>query len=125
MMHLRSLPGNYDITFTHICVLLFLILISFLNLQFYFTDKIVIKFGEYYRPKRMAFWKSSDFGKTYQPWNYYVTPGNNPTSSQQCEDYFKVPEHIRPNSADDVLCLGYTEEVAEDRNQVVSCLKFA
>ena len=96
-----------------------IIFLFFISSQFYYTHKIVIRFGEYYRPKRMAFFKSTDFGTTYQPWHYYVTPGNNPTVSQQCEDVFTVPEKRIPTSADDVLCTEYPEEIAQEKDQEV------
>lgn len=76
-------------------------------------NKLVIKFGEYYRPGQLAFYKSSDYGQSYQPWHYFVS------STDECQEKFNVPVQNNPVRVDQVLCMVYPTE-SIDRNDVVS-----
>ena len=76
-------------------------------------NKVEIRFGQYYRPGQLAFYKSSDSGLSYQRWHFFVS------SHDDCQEKFGVPVAINPASVSAVLCMPYTSEALE-QNDVVS-----
>ncbi|XP_073244875.1 netrin-4-like [Porites lutea] len=83
--------------------------------KFYYVNQLVIRFGEYYRPGQLAFYKSSDYGQSYEPWHYFVS------NVDDCQEKFGVTYKTKPTTVNDVLCMEYTSE-AVDKNDVVSLL---
>ena len=75
-------------------------------------NQLVIRFGEYYRPGQLAFYKSSDYGQSYEPWHYFVS------NVDDCQEKFGVTYKTKPTAVNDVLCMVYTSE-AVDKNDVV------
>ena len=84
----------------------------FFIFQFYYVNQLVIRFGEYYRPGQLAFYKSSDYGQSYEPWHYFVS------NVDDCQEKFGVTYKTKPTAVNDVLCMEYTSE-AVDKNDVV------
>ena len=76
-------------------------------------NQLIIRFGEYYRPGQLAFYKSSDYGQSYEPWHYFVS------SVDECQEKFNVPPKNKPVRVNEVLCMEYTTESIE-KNDVVS-----
>ena len=74
----------------------------------------MIKFGEYYRPGQLAFYKSSDYGQTYEPWHYFVSTAD----PNECQEKFNTPVINNPFRVDQVLCMVYTS-TRVDQNEVV------
>ena len=74
----------------------------------------MIKFGEYYRPGQLAFYKSSDYGQTYEPWHYFVSTAD----PNECQEMFNMPVINNPVRVDQVLCMVYTS-ARVDQNDVV------
>ena len=72
----------------------------------------MIRFGEYYRPGQLAFYKSTDNGQSYEPWHYYVS------TADECQEKFNRPVQNKPSKVDQVLCMQYADE-SVDRNDVV------
>ena len=85
--------------------------------QYYYVNKLVITFGEYYRPGQLVFYKSSDYGQSYQPWHYFVS------TEDECQEKFNRPLESNPVRVDQVLCTVYPTE-SKDINDVVSNLWF-
>ena len=79
-------------------------------MQNYYAFEIEIEFGLYYRPQKIAYLKSSDGGKTFVPWHYYVSYyiNNKPTVNEQCQT-FGVEYNRRPASANSVLCMTFAK----------------
>ena len=75
----------------------------------------MIKFGEYYRPGQLAFYKSRDYGRTYQRWHHFVS------NAEECQEKFGVPNQNNPVRVDQVLCMTYPREAVES-NDVVSAI---
>lgn len=97
-----------------VCWFLFVILSQY---QYYYVNKLVITFGEYYRPGQLVFYKSSDYGQSYQPWHYFVS------TADECQEKFNRPRQSNPVRVDQVLCTVYPTE-SKDINDVVSNLWF-
>ena len=76
-------------------------------------NKLVIKFGEYYRPGQLSFFKSSDYGQSYQPWHFFVS------TADECQEKFNRPVQNNPVRVDQVLCMVYPTE-SVDRDDTVS-----
>ena len=74
----------------------------------------MIRFGEYFRPGQLAFYKSSDYGQTYEPWHYFVSTAD----PNECQDKFNRPIINNPVTVDQVLCMVYTTPQV-DRNDEV------
>lgn len=74
----------------------------------------MIRFGEYFRPGQLAFYKSSDYGQTYEPWHYFVSTAD----PNECQDKFNRPIINNPVTVDQVLCMVYTTPQV-DRNAEV------
>ncbi|KAK2550366.1 Laminin-like protein epi-1 [Acropora cervicornis] len=80
--------------------------------KFYYAYRVVIRFGEYYRPGQLAFYKSSDYGQTYEAWHYFVSDGD------ECQEKFGVPFQSNPVRVKQVLCMVYpTESVESNDNE--------
>lgn len=60
--------------------------------------------------------KSTDFGATFTPWHYLVTP----RASIQCSRQFGVVAQSVISRVDQVLCTEYTEYVPLEFNETVS-----
>ena len=76
-------------------------------------NQVVIKFGEYYRPGQLAFYKSSDYGQSYKPWHYFVS------SVDECQEKFNTPNANNPVRVDQVLCMMYTSEAVDRDDKVI------
>ena len=76
-------------------------------------NQVVIKFGEYYRPGQLAFYKSSDYGQSYRPWHYFVS------SVDECQEKFNTPNANNPVRVDQVLCMMYTSEAVDRDDKVI------
>lgn len=87
-------------------------LLTFCLVQFYYAYRVVIRFGEYYRPGQLAFYKSSDYGQTYEPWHYFVSDGD------ECQEKFGVPFQSNPVTVKQVLCMVYPTESVESNDNV-------
>ena len=72
----------------------------------------MIRFGEYYRPGQLVFYKSTDYGQSYEPWHYFVS------NADECQEKFNRPVQNSPVRVDQVLCMVYPTE-SVDRNAVV------
>ncbi|XP_068694373.1 laminin subunit beta-1-like isoform X2 [Montipora foliosa] len=83
--------------------------------KFYYANKVVIQFGEYYRPGQLAFYKSKDYGRTYQRWHHFVS------NAEECQEKFGVPNQNNPVRVDQVLCMTYPDEAVES-NDVVTLI---
>ena len=74
----------------------------------------MIRFGEYFRPGQLAFYKSSDYGQTYEPWHYFVSTAD----PNECQDKFNMPVNNNPVRVDQVLCMVYTSQQVEKNDEV-------
>lgn len=81
-------------------------------------NQVVIKFGEYYRPGQLAFYKSTDYGQSYQAWHYFVS------SVDECQEKFNVPNSNSPVSVNQVLCMVYPGEAVDHNDQVSPAVIF-
>lgn len=75
----------------------------------------MIRFGEYFRPGQLAFYKSSDYGQTYEPWHYFVSTAADPN---ECEEKFNLPVSNNPVRVDQVLCMVYTSPQVDQNDMV-------
>lgn len=70
-----------------------------------YGKQIIFYFGDYRRPGQIAIYKSSDFGRSYQPWHYMVS------QRHECTTVFGIPDgeiYILPdNQVNRVLCQQY------------------
>lgn len=82
----------------------------------FFAQDISITFGNYRRPGQIKVEKSTDFGATFTPWHYLVTP----PASIQCRRQFRVEAQSVITRVDQVLCTEYTEYVPQEFNETVS-----
>lgn len=82
----------------------------------FFAQDISITFGNYRRPGQIKVEKSTDFGATFTPWHYLVTP----RASIQCSRQFGVVAQSVISRVDQVLCTEYTEYVPLEFNETVS-----
>ena len=82
----------------------------------FFAQDILITFGNYRRPEQIKVEKSTDFGATFTPWHYLVTP----RASIQCVRQFGVAAQSVISRVDQVLCTEYTEYVPLEFNETVS-----
>ena len=82
----------------------------------FFAQDISITFGNYRRPGQIKVEKSADFGITFTPWHYLVTP----LASIQCSRQFGVDAQSVISRVDQVLCTEYTEYVPSEFNETVS-----
>ena len=73
---------------------------------------MVIRFGEYYRPGQLAFYKSSDYGQTNEAWHYFLSDGD------ECQEKFGVPFQSNPVTVKQVLCMVYPTESVESNDNV-------
>lgn len=82
----------------------------------FFAQDISITFGNYRRPGQIKVEKSTDFGATFTPWHYLVTP----PASSQCSRQFRVEAQSVISRVNQVLCTEYAEYVPLEFNETVS-----
>ena len=73
-------------------------------------------FGDYRRPEQIAFYKSTDYGVTYEPWHYLVSP----PALEQCRDIFNMPVTYNPEKVDTVICQQYPNYFPLEYNETVN-----
>uniref|UniRef100_A0A7M5V486 Uncharacterized protein n=1 Tax=Clytia hemisphaerica TaxID=252671 RepID=A0A7M5V486_9CNID len=71
-----------------------------------YGKQLVFQFGDYRRPGQIAIYKSTDFGRTWQPWHFMVT------QQHECTTVFGIPEseiYVLPDeNVQRVLCQQYS-----------------
>jgi len=89
--------------------------LSFFPFKAFFAQDISITFGNYRRPGQIKVEKSTDFGATFTPWHYLVTP----RASIQCIRQFGVEAQSVISRVDQVLCTEYTKYVPLEFNETI------
>lgn len=75
-------------------------------------------FGDYRRPEQIAFYKSKDYGVTFEPWHFLVSA----PALEQCRDVFNMPVTYNPQQVDTVICQQYPSYFPMEYNETVSLL---
>ena len=85
-----------------------------------YAYELSMTFGDYRRPEQIAFYKSKDFGVTYEPWHFLVSP----PALEQCRDVFGMPVTYNPEKVDTVICQQYPNYFPLEYNETVSTPKY-
>jgi hypothetical protein len=86
------------------------------NFQEVYGYELSMTFGDYRRPEQIAFYKSKDFGVTYEPWHFLVSA----PALEQCRDVFNMPVTYNPQKVDTVVCQQYPSYSPMEYNETVS-----
>ena len=81
-----------------------------------FGYEISVAFGDYRRPEQIAFYKSKDYGATFEPWHFLVSP----PATEQCREMFGMEETSNPSRVDTVICQQYPSYFPLEYNETVS-----
>ena len=73
-------------------------------------------FGDYRRPEQIAFRRSKDYGTTFEPWHFSVSP----PAMDQCREVFDVDVTSGPEKVDTVMCQQYPNYFPLEYNETVS-----
>uniref|UniRef100_A0A8C4Q6H7 Uncharacterized protein n=1 Tax=Eptatretus burgeri TaxID=7764 RepID=A0A8C4Q6H7_EPTBU len=86
--------------------------------QLFRVAKVSIWFGLAPRPRRWVIERSTDFGKTFSPWQFFAG------SSKECVEYFGVPRSPLSQQGNEVICnTEYSNALLENNLVVVSLLR--
>ncbi|XP_028406846.1 laminin subunit beta-1-like [Dendronephthya gigantea] len=78
--------------------------------------ELFMTFGDYRRPEQIAFYKSKDFGATFEPWHFLVSA----PAVEQCRDVFNMPVTFNPEKVNTVICQQYPSYFPMEYNETFS-----